>query len=112
MDAVLLHGNLILSELGSADEAASLDLEEFTEAEDVLVVLEGEFPGGGDDDGLALGRALVEELQHTDGEGGGLACSGLGLGDDVAFADHGDDALLLDDGGLLESEGCIDGEVP
>lgn len=94
----------ILSEVSSSDKASSSDFKELAEAENVFVVLEGELTSGSDDDGLTLGRGIVEELEDSDGESGSFACARLSLGDDVVFVDDGEDALLLDDGGFFEAE--------
>jgi len=48
---------------------------------------------------------LIELLQDGDGEGGGLACAGLSLGDDIAAKNRRLDGALLDCGGLLEAIG-------
>ena len=41
--------------------------------------------------------------EEVDGEGAGLAGTRLGLGNDIATLDEGDDGTLLDGGGLLET---------
>jgi hypothetical protein len=45
----------------------------------------------------------VDNLQCSNGEGGGLAGSGLSLGNCVSSFDDGEDGLCLDGRGLLES---------
>ena len=80
---------LVGTGVGAADAAAGCEFEELTEAEDDFVYLLGEFSGGGHDDGLAVGRLGFNELEDADGEGGGLAGSGLCLGDGVLLADDG-----------------------
>lgn len=47
----------------------------------------------------------VYDLADGERDHGGLAGPGLGLGDDVAAADDGEDGALLDGGGLLEAVG-------
>jgi hypothetical protein len=112
LDAFLPESFAIFPESSASYEASGFDLEELAEAADVLVVLEGQLAGGSDDDGLAVGRVVVQVLEDADGEGGGFASSGLGLGNNVLSADDGDDSLLLDDRGLLEAECCIESLIP
>lgn len=54
MDTSILEGLAVLAGVGSTDAAASVNLDELTEAEDNLVDLLCEFSGGGKHDGLAL----------------------------------------------------------
>lgn len=60
----------VLSKISTTDQATGLDFEELAKAEDVLVVLERELAGGGNDDGLALRRVVVDPLEDADREGG------------------------------------------
>ena len=66
--------------------------------------LGGEFARGGEHQGAdgagLLRRAAAEQLQHGQGEGGGLAGAGLRAGQQVVALQHGGDGLLLDRGGL------------
>lgn len=55
MDASILEGLSVLAGVGATNAAASVNLDELTEAEDNLVDLLGEFSGGGEHDGLTLG---------------------------------------------------------
>ena len=55
--------------------------------------------------GGVLSDGGVDDLADGERDHGGLAGSGLGLGDDVAAADDGEDGALLDGGGLLEAVG-------
>ena len=75
LDSSISEGLAVFSEIGASDETAGLHFEELTEAEDVFVVLEGELSSGSDDDRLTLWRAIVDSLEDSDGEGGGLAGS-------------------------------------
>jgi hypothetical protein len=53
----------------------------------------------------------VELLEDGDGEGCGLASTGLGLGDDIVTLDDGDDRTLLDGGRTLETRGEKTSEI-
>ena len=57
----------------------------------------------GRDGRLLLVDVGLDDLAYGEGDHGGLAGAGLGLGDDVAASDDGDDGPLLDGGGLLEA---------
>jgi hypothetical protein len=61
----------------------ALDLHEVADGDNDLLDLLGELTGGGEDQGLAGLDAGVDLLEDRDGEGGGLAGTGLGLGDNV-----------------------------
>jgi hypothetical protein len=61
----------------------ALDLHEVADGDNNLLDLLGELTGGGEDQGLAGLDAGVDLLEDRDGEGGGLAGTGLGLGDNV-----------------------------
>lgn len=105
MDASILEGLPVLARVGASDAAASVHLDELTEAENNLVDLLGEFAGRGQNDCLALWGLGVDQLEESDGKGGGFAGSGLCLGDGVPFADDGGNSLLLNDRWLLKTEG-------
>ena len=105
LDAAVSEGVPVLLGVGAADAAAGADVEELAEAEDDLVDLLSEFTGGGEDDGLAFGGFGVDELEDSDGKGGGFACSGLCLSYGVPLVDDGKNTLLLNDGWLLKTEG-------
>jgi len=97
----------VVLDAGAADEGlAELVVglgEVVADAGEDLVGLDGEFAGGGEDEGLERLLAEVEAGEETNGEGSGLACSGLSLSDDVALVDEGDDGALLDSRGFLEA---------
>ena len=69
MDAAILKGLPVFPGVSSSNATPGVDFDEFTEAEDDLVDLLGEFPGGGEHDGLALGRLGVNQLEQADGKG-------------------------------------------
>jgi len=48
------------------------------------VILEGKLSGGSNDNSLTLGRAIVNSLKHTNGEGGSFTGSRLGLCNNIA----------------------------
>lgn len=52
---------------------------------------------------LLLAHGGVDHLADGEGDHGCLAGAGLGLRDDVAAGDDGEDGALLDGGGLLEA---------
>ena len=105
MDATLPEGISVFLGVSATDAAASVDLDELAEAEDDFVDLLGEFSGRRQDDGLALGGLGVEHLQHSNGEGGSFASTRLCLRDGILSAHHGQDALLLNDGGFFKTKG-------
>ena len=62
-----------------------------------LLDLEGQLPGGGEDqgpDGAALGLAAAELLENGGGEGAGLAGAGLGAAQHVPAGQRGGNGLL------------------
>jgi hypothetical protein len=61
----------------------ALDVHKVTDGDDNLLDLLGQLTGGGEDEGLALLQVGVDLLQDRDGEGGGLASTGLGLSNDI-----------------------------
>ena len=91
--------------------------------------LDGQFPGGGEDqgaDGAALHRGGTEPLKDGGGKGAGLACAGLGTAQHVTpFQGRGDGLLLNggrpgvalflqggEDGGALAAAGPPGGRPP
>ena len=93
----------VLTDRGAANAGVALDLQVVAEGAHDLLDLLGELAGGGEHQGLALGHVVVEVVEDAGAEGGGLAGSGLGLLDHVEALAEGDNALLLDGGGLLET---------
>jgi len=74
----------VFSKISATDETTGLDFEELAQAKDVLVILEGKLSGGSNDNSLTLGRAIVNSLKHTNGEGGSFTGSRLGLCNNIA----------------------------
>lgn len=105
LNAAIPEGVPVFLRVGAADAAAGVDVEELAEAEDDLVDLLSELASGRQDDGLAFGGFGVDELEDSDGKGSGFASSGLCLSDGVPLVDYGENTLLLNDGGLLKTEG-------
>ena len=69
-----------------------------------LLDLEGQLPGGGENegaDGPALDGPGVEPLEDWGGKGTGLACTGLGAAQYVPPGEGRRDGLFLDGGGAL-----------
>ena len=65
--------------------------------------LRDKLTGGREDDGLDSFDVRVNPIEDGNGEGGGLASTGLGLGNDIVSLEDGDDGALLDGGGSLET---------
>jgi hypothetical protein len=61
----------------------ALDVHEVADGDNDLLNLLSQLTGGGQDEGLALLDIGVDLLENRDREGGGLASTGLGLGDDI-----------------------------
>jgi hypothetical protein len=73
----------VLADAGAADARVALDVHEVSDGDDHLLDLLGQLTGRGKDEGLALLDGGIDLLENRDGEGGGLAGSGLGLRDDI-----------------------------
>ena len=54
---------------------------------------------------MDLSVGSVDHLANGESKHGGFACTGLGLSDDIATLNDGQDRSLLNDGGLLEAVG-------
>ena len=71
---------------------------------EALLDLEGQLPGGGEDEGADIPgphhHVGVEPLEDRGGEGAGLARAGLGAAQHVPALEGGGDGLALDGGGL------------
>mmetsp|Transcript_108445 Transcript_108445/g.221388 ORF Transcript_108445/g.221388 Transcript_108445/m.221388 type:complete len:316 (+) Transcript_108445:339-1286(+) len=87
----------------ATDACVALDVVVVAKGQGDLLDLVCQLPGGRKDESLAGLQAVVNPLQDADGEGGRLACAGLGLADGVAPVKDRLDATLLDGTGLLET---------
>ncbi len=101
-----VHARFQLVHLGllshPAEDDGGAEGEIFAVGLKALLDLEGQLPGGGEDegaDGAALHRALAEPLKDGGGEGTGLAGAGLGAAQHVPPGQGGGDGLGLDGGG-------------
>lgn len=95
----------VVSHVGASDAGVALRLHEVAELDDHFLDLLGQLAGGREEKGLAGAVLDVDTLQHTDGEGRGLASSTLSLANRVATQDEGTNALLLDGGRLFKTVG-------
>ena len=73
MHSSIFQGLPVLPGIGAPDATPGVDFDELAEAEDDLVDLLGELPGGGEDDGLAFGGLGVDEVEQPGGKGGSFA---------------------------------------
>ncbi|EPE06346.1 hypothetical protein F503_02474 [Ophiostoma piceae UAMH 11346] len=101
----VLEGLHVVTDAGATNAGVALDVHEVADGDNDLLDLLGQLAGGGEDQGLALLDVGVDLLQHGDGEGGSLASTGLGLGNDIVALDDGHDGTLLDSRGTLETVG-------
>ena len=74
----------IISYAGTADACVALDAHEVTDCHHHLLDLLGKFAGWGEDESLACLEVGVDLLENGDGEGRGLAGTGLCLCNDIA----------------------------
>lgn len=74
----------VVPNAGTADASVALDVHEVADGDHDLLNLLRQLTGGGEDERLAGLEVRVDLLKDGDGEGGGLAGTGLGLGDHIA----------------------------
>jgi len=79
----LLESLHVVADVGATNAGVALDLHEVADGDNDLLDLLSKLAGGSEDQGLAGLDAGVDLLEDGDGEGGGLAGTGLGLGDNV-----------------------------
>ena len=73
----------ILTDVGTTDTGVAVEGHEVTDGDNDLLDLLSQLTGGSDDQGLSGVQAGVQLLQSGNGEGGGLASTGLGLSDHI-----------------------------
>jgi hypothetical protein len=101
----VLEGLHVLTDVGTTNAGVALNAHEVTNGDNDLLDLLGKLTGGSEDKGLASLDGGVDLLEDRDGEGGGLAGTGLGLSDNIVALDDGHDGALLDSRGALETVG-------
>ena len=79
----LLEGLHVLANAGATDAGMALNIHEVANGDDDLLDLLSQLAGRGQDEGLALLQVGIDLLQDRDGEGGRLASTRLGLGNDI-----------------------------
>lgn len=79
----VLEGLHVITDAGAANAGVALNVHEVTDGDDDLLDLLGQLTGGSKDEGLALLDVGVDLLEDRDGEGSGLASTGLGLGNHI-----------------------------
>ena len=116
-----VHPGLQLVHLGllahPAKDDGGAEGEVFPVGLEALLDLQGQLPGGGQDQGtdgpdaeVGLRLPAVELLEDGGGEGTGLARACLGAAQHVPALEGGGDGLLLDGGGLFVVQGPQGGE--
>ena len=73
----------------------------------LLLDLYSKFTGGSENESLCRPDIGVDVLEDGDGEGGGLAGTGLRLGNHVVALDDGHDSALLDSRWTLETVAVV-----
>jgi len=101
----ILQAVQIVTDGGTTDASMAADLQVITEGEGDLLDLKGQLTGRGQDQGLGGAGTVVDLLESTNDEGGGLTGTGLGLTDGVAADQQRLDTTLLDSGRLLKTVG-------
>ena len=79
----VLEGLHVVTDAGATNAGVALDLHEVADGNNDLLDLLGKLTGGSEDKGLASLDGGVDLLEDRDGEGGGLAGTGLGLSDNI-----------------------------
>jgi hypothetical protein len=100
--------------IDAAEDHRELEPGVLAEDERIVVDLDRELAGRGDDDGadrggaaIGRGRVCQQPLENRDQEGRGLACAGLGLAGHVAARQRDGQCFTLDRGTALEA-GILD----
>jgi hypothetical protein len=79
----ILKGLHVLADAGTANASMALNVHEVADGNHDLLNLLGQLTGGGENESLALLQVGVDLLQDRNREGGGLAGTGLSLGNDI-----------------------------
>jgi hypothetical protein len=95
----------ILADIRPADAGMAFNVHVVAEGDDDLLNLLSKFTGRCEDESLGASDGEVELLEDGDGEGCGLASTGLGLSDDIVTLDDGDNRTLLDGRRTFETAG-------
>ncbi len=79
----ILESLHVVADAGATNAGVALNVHEVADGDNDLLDLLGKLTGGGEDERLALLDGGVDLLEHRDGEGGGLASTGLGLSNNI-----------------------------
>jgi len=79
----VLKGLHVVTDAGATNAGVALDLHEVADGNNDLLDLLGKLTGRSEDEGLASLDRGVDLLEDRNGEGGGLAGTGLGLSDNI-----------------------------
>lgn len=79
----ILEGLHVVTDAGATNAGVALDVHEVADGDNDLLDLLRKLTGGREDKGLACLEARVDLLESGDGEGSGLAGTGLSLSDDI-----------------------------
>ena len=95
----------ILADVGSTDASVTFNIHVVAEGNNNFLNLLSELTGRCEDESLGTPNREVELLEDGDGEGCGLAGTGLGLSDDIVTLDDGDNRTLLNGRRTFETLG-------
>lgn len=73
----------VITDNGSTNAGMALDVHKVTDGDNDLLDLLSQLTSGSKDQSLALLDAKIDLLENGDGEGSGLAGSGLSLGNNI-----------------------------
>jgi hypothetical protein len=79
----LLQRLHVVTDAGTSNAGMALDVHEVANSDNHLLDLLSQLTGGGKNQGLALLDIGVDLLENRDGESGGLASTGLSLGNNI-----------------------------
>jgi hypothetical protein len=85
----ILESLHIVTNAGAANAGMALNVHEVANGDNDLLNLLGELTSWGEDERLASLEGRIDLLEDRDGEGGGLAGSGLSLGNDIVTCSYG-----------------------